>query len=65
MKSIQARLSVGLIAVLVVIGLAFAQLTLWLFEAGLQRYLEVGLRKESENLLVALGRGPDGNTISG
>ena len=60
MKSIQARLSVGLIAVLVVIGLAFAQLTLWLFEAGLQRYLEVGLRKESENLLVALGRGPDG-----
>jgi signal transduction histidine kinase len=59
-KSIQARLSVGLIAVLVVIGLAFAQLTLWLFEAGLQRYLEVGLRKESENLLVALGRGPDG-----
>lgn len=60
MKSIQARLSVGLIAVLVVIGLAFAQLTLWLFEAGLQRYLEVGLRKESENLLVALVRGPDG-----
>nr|WP_314877524.1 sensor histidine kinase [uncultured Pseudomonas sp.] len=60
MRSIQARLSVGLIAVLVVIGLAFAQLTLWLFEAGLQRYLEVGLRKESENLLVALVRGPDG-----
>lgn len=60
MKSIQARLSLGLVAVLVVVGLAFAQLTLWLFEAGLQRYLEAGLRKESENLLVALVRGPSG-----
>ncbi|MEN8640622.1 sensor histidine kinase [Pseudomonas sichuanensis] len=60
MKSIQARLSLGLVAVLVVVGLAFAQLTLWLFEAGLQRYLETGLRKESENLLVALVRGPSG-----
>ncbi|QXH58400.1 sensor histidine kinase [Pseudomonas maumuensis] len=60
MKSIQARLSLGLVAVLVVVGLALAQLTLWLFEAGLQRYLEAGLRKESENLLVALVRGPSG-----
>jgi len=59
-KSIQGRLSLGLVAVLVVVGLAFAQLTLWLFEAGLQRYLETGLRKESENLLVALVRGPSG-----
>jgi signal transduction histidine kinase len=60
MKSIQARLSLGLVAVLVVVGLVLAQLTLWLFEAGLQRYLESGLRKESENLLVALVRGPAG-----
>ena len=60
MKSIQARLSLGLVAVLVVVGLALAQLTLYLFEVGLQRYLEVGLRKESENLLVALVRGPTG-----
>ncbi|MDZ4017254.1 sensor histidine kinase [Pseudomonas sichuanensis] len=60
MKSIQGRLSLGLVVVLVVVGLAFAQLTLWLFEAGLQRYLETGLRKESENLLVALVRGPSG-----
>ncbi|QXH53353.1 sensor histidine kinase [Pseudomonas fakonensis] len=60
MKSIQARLSLGLVAVLVVVGLGVAQLTLWLFEAGLQRYLETGLRKESENLLVALVRGPNG-----
>ncbi|AGZ34488.1 HAMP domain-containing protein [Pseudomonas sp. SWI6] len=60
MKSIQARLSLGLVAVLVVVGVALAQLTLWLFEVGLQRYLEAGLRKESENLLVAMVRGPSG-----
>ncbi|QBF26130.1 HAMP domain-containing protein [Pseudomonas tructae] len=60
MKSIQARLSLGLIAVLVLVGLVLAQLSLWLFEAGLQRYLETGLRKESENLLVALVRGQSG-----
>ncbi|WP_079227234.1 sensor histidine kinase [Pseudomonas putida] len=60
MKSIQARLSLGLVAVLVMVGVVLAQLTLWLFEAGLQRYLENGLRKESENLLVALVRGPSG-----
>ncbi|WP_433886698.1 sensor histidine kinase [Pseudomonas vranovensis] len=60
MKSIQARLSLGLIAVLVLVGLALAQISLWLFEAGLQRYLETGLRKESENLLVALVRGQTG-----
>ncbi|MBK5011418.1 sensor histidine kinase [Pseudomonas sp. S60] len=60
MKSIQARLSLGLVAVLVVVGVVLAQLTLWLFEAGLQRYLENGLRNESETLLVALVRGPSG-----
>nr|WP_232244408.1 sensor histidine kinase [Pseudomonas putida] len=53
-------MSLGLVAVLVLVGLVLAQLTLWLFEAGLQRYLENGLRKESENLLVALVRGPNG-----
>ncbi len=60
MKSIQARLSLGLIAVLVMVGLGLAQLSLWLFEVGLQRYLEAGLRNESENLLIALVRGPSG-----
>lgn len=60
MKSIQGRLSVGLISVLVVVGVAVAQLSLWLFEAGLQRYLESGLRNESEVLLMALARGPNG-----
>lgn len=60
MKSIQGRLSLGLISVLVVVGLAMAQLSLWLFEAGLQRYLESGLRNESEIVLMALERGPSG-----
>lgn len=60
MKSIQRRLSLGLIAVMLVIGLIMAQTSLWLFEMGLQRYLESGLRNESENLLVALVRGPAG-----
>ncbi|MGH8463339.1 MAG: ATP-binding protein, partial [Pseudomonas sp.] len=35
-------------------------LSLWLFEVGLQRYLETGLRKESENLLIAMVRGQSG-----
>ncbi|MBX8539507.1 ATP-binding protein [Pseudomonas cichorii] len=60
MKSIQRRLSLGLVAVLVIVGLVMAQTSLYLFELGLQRYLEAGLRKESESLLVALVRGPVG-----
>ncbi|MDL2186694.1 sensor histidine kinase [Pseudomonas sp. ChxA] len=58
MRSIQRRL--GLISVMVVVGVVLAQTSLWLFEAGLQRYLEAGLRNDSENLLVALVRGPEG-----
>ena len=60
MKSIQRRLSLGLISVMVVVGVVLAQTSLWLFEAGLQRYLEAGLRNDAENLLVALVRGPNG-----
>ncbi len=60
MKSIQGRLSLGLISVMVVVCVILAQTSLWLFEVGLQRYLEAGLRNESENLLVALVRGPTG-----
>lgn len=60
MKSIQRRLSLGLISVMVIVGLVLAQTSLWLFEMGLQRYLESGLRNDSENLLVALVRGPMG-----
>ena len=60
MKSIQRRLSLGLISVMVIVGVVLAQTCLWLFEAGLQRYLEAGLRDDAENLLVALVRGPNG-----
>ncbi|WP_397452456.1 sensor histidine kinase [Pseudomonas sp. NA-150] len=60
MRSMQARLSLGLIGVLLVVGLVLAQTSLWLFELGLQRYLESGLRNDSENLLVAFARGPQG-----
>lgn len=60
MRSIQRRLSLGLISVMVVVGVVVAQTSLWLFEVGLQRYLEAGLRNDSESLLVALVRGPQG-----
>ncbi|MGR4041571.1 sensor histidine kinase [Pseudomonas sp. 910_21] len=60
MRSIQRRLSLGLITVMVVVGLVLAQTSLWLFEVGLQRYLEAGLREDSESLLLALVRGPQG-----
>jgi signal transduction histidine kinase len=53
-------LSLGLISVMVVVGLVLAQTSLWLFEMGLQRYLEAGLRNDSESLLAALVRGPQG-----
>lgn len=60
MRSIQQRLSLGLISVLLVAGLAVGQVSLWLFENGLERYLESGLQNDSENLLIALNRGPQG-----
>ncbi|MGF6141256.1 sensor histidine kinase [Pseudomonas laurylsulfatiphila] len=60
MRSIQRRLSLGLVSVMVVVGLVLAQTSLWLFEMGLQRYLEAGLRNDSESLLAALVRGPQG-----
>jgi signal transduction histidine kinase len=53
-------LSLGLISVMVVVGLVMAQTSLWLFEIGLQRYLEDGLRNDSESLLLAMVRGPQG-----
>lgn len=45
---------------MVVVCLILAQTSLWLFELGLQRYLEAGLRNESESLLIALVRGQNG-----
>ncbi|WP_312960366.1 sensor histidine kinase [Stutzerimonas nitrititolerans] len=60
MKSIQRSLSLGLIAGLLVVALLLVQTSLWLFEAGLKRSLENDLREETEGLLIAIVKGPDG-----
>ncbi|MES2820837.1 MAG: sensor histidine kinase [Pseudomonadota bacterium] len=60
MKSIQRRLSLGLIGVLLVVGLLLAQTSLWLFDLGLRRYLASGLQEQAQGLLIALVRGPQG-----
>ncbi|MDH4566627.1 sensor histidine kinase [Pseudomonas sp. BN414] len=60
MRSIQRRLSLGLIGVLLVVGLVLAQTSLWLFDLGLRRYLAEGLRTEAELLLGSLVRGQTG-----
>ncbi|AYC33132.1 HAMP domain-containing protein [Pseudomonas cavernae] len=60
MRSIQRRLTLGLLGVLVVVGLVLAQSSLWLFDLGLRRYLQAALRDDAESLLVALVRGPQG-----
>ncbi|APQ10492.1 ATP-binding protein [Pseudomonas oryzihabitans] len=60
MKSIQARLRSGLVAILMVAGLVLVLGGTWLVDHALRRYLETGLRSETENLLAALVRGPHG-----
>jgi signal transduction histidine kinase len=60
LKSIQLRLSLGLIGVLVAVGLVFAQSSLWLFDHSLRNYLQAGLKDDAQTLLAALVRGPDG-----
>lgn len=60
MSSIQRRLGLGLTTILIIVGLTFAQLSLWLFDAGLRRYLEIQLEEESQTLLSALVQGVDG-----
>ena len=60
MRSIQRRLSLGLISVLLLVGLALAQTCLWLFDNNLRRYLQSGLEDEAQSLLVALVRGQQG-----
>lgn len=60
LNSIQQRLSISLIAVLILVGLLLAQMSLWLFDQGLRRYLENHLRDEAELLVAALARGTNG-----
>lgn len=59
-NSIQQRLSVGLIGVLILVGLLLAQLSLWVFDQGLRRYFSTQLQTQSETLLAALVRGTNG-----
>ncbi|QJD59308.1 sensor histidine kinase [Pseudomonas sp. gcc21] len=61
MRSIQRSLSLGLVAVLVILSLLLLQTSLWLFEAGLRRTLAADLRDETEGLLIALI--PDGEGV--
>lgn len=60
LNSIQQRLSISLIAVLILVGLVLAQMSLWLFDQGLRRYLENHLQDEAELLVAALARGANG-----
>lgn len=60
LNSIQQRLSISLIAVLILVGLLLAQMSLWLFDQGLRRYLENHLRDEAALLVAALARGANG-----
>ena len=60
MRSIQARLRLGLVAILLIAGLVLVLGGAWLVDHALRRYLETGLRSETENLLAALVRGPHG-----
>lgn len=60
MKSIQRSLSLGLIAGLLLVGLLLVQSSLWLLESGLRRNLATDLREETEGLLIAVVKGPEG-----
>ena len=60
MKSIQQRLSAGLIGALVVAGLLLAQLGIWGFDRGLRAYLEDNLQDEAQELLAALVKSQEG-----
>lgn len=54
--SIQKRLSLGLIIVLILTGLLLAQVSIWLMDQGLRRYLQSQLLNETQTLVSALTR---------
>ncbi|MBP8203464.1 MAG: sensor histidine kinase [Pseudomonas sp.] len=60
MRSIQRRLSLGLISVLLIVGLLLGQSSLWLFDRSLRNYLQATLQDETQTLLGAIVRGPNG-----
>lgn len=60
MKSIQQRLGIGLLLILLLVGVVMINASVWLVDLGLRRYLQTGLRDEAEMLLIATVRGPAG-----
>ncbi|ARU88386.1 sensor histidine kinase [Pseudomonas sp. M30-35] len=64
MRSIQRRLSLGLVTVLVIVGLLLAQTSLWVFERSLREHIGLNLQDEAESLIVAMVRGPQGFQLS-
>jgi len=60
MRSIQRRLGVGLLFILLLVGVVMVNASIWLVDLGLRRYLQNGLRDEAELLLIATVRGPAG-----
>lgn len=59
-NSIQQRLSLGLISVVLLTGVIVAQLVFWLLDQGQRRYWQTHLHHEAETLLGAIVRGPQG-----
>tara|TARA_R110000868_G_scaffold202220_1_gene449760 strand:- start:4766 stop:6052 length:1287 start_codon:yes stop_codon:yes gene_type:complete len=49
-----------LISVLLIVGLLLAQSSLWLFDRSLRSYLQATLQDETQTLLGAIVRGPNG-----
>ncbi len=60
MNSIQQRLGIGLVGLLIITGLVLAQISFWLLDQGLRRYWQTHLHHEAETLLAALVRGANG-----
>lgn len=56
MISIQRRLSIGLAAAILVVGLVSIQLGVLLFDAGLRNYFERNLQDEADFLVAAISR---------
>jgi signal transduction histidine kinase len=60
LKSIQRRLSLGLVSVLLIVGLLLAQSSLWLFDRSLRNYLQTTLQDEAQGILSAMIRSSSG-----
>lgn len=57
--SIQRRLSIGLVAAILVIGIILIQLNIWLFDMGLRSYFEKDLQGQAETLSALIDYNDD------